>query len=282
MTTLTSNAPLAEADRVDRFFSFGGGIQSVAAMVLAAQGRIDFTDFVFSNVGDDSEDPATLAYIEQHAKPFAETHGLRLHLVHKVMRDGTPETLFGRMTKQGSKSLTIPVHLSGGKPGRRSCTADFKIRVIGKWAKAHGASAEHPVTVGIGISLDEIQRANTRRAEPYEQIVYPLLDLRLRRADCFRIIRDAGLPIPPKSSCYFCPFRRVTGWIEMRRTRPEVFEKAASLEDFLNQRQALLGKDPVYLTGYGAPLRKVIPEGMQVLPADVVDDGGCDGGWCNT
>ena len=60
----------------------------------------------------------------------------------------------------------------------------------------------------------------------------------------------------------------------MRRTRPELFEKAANLEDFLNQRQVLLGKGPVYLTGYRAPLRRVVPEGMQILPIDVVDDGG--------
>ena len=187
---------VAQALEIPRFFSFGGGIQSVACLVLAAAGRIEFTDFVFANVGNDSENPDTFTYLKNYAHPFAAEHGLRLHEVHKVLRDGTEETLYGRMTKAGSKSLTIPVYMSGGKPAKRSCTADFKIRVIGKWAKEHGASTEHPATVGIGISLDEIHCANTRRAEPYEQIVYPLLDLKLRRADCFRIIRDAGLPIP--------------------------------------------------------------------------------------
>src|SRR5258708_98613 len=45
-----------------KVFSFGGGVQSVAALVLAAQGKIDYRHFVFCNVGDDSENPATLEY----------------------------------------------------------------------------------------------------------------------------------------------------------------------------------------------------------------------------
>ncbi len=54
-----------------RIVSYGGGVQSTALMVLAARGRIDFRTFVFANVGDDSEHPATLAYIAGHAAPFA-------------------------------------------------------------------------------------------------------------------------------------------------------------------------------------------------------------------
>lgn len=44
-----------------RAFSYGGGVQSTAALVLAAQGIIDYPLFLFSNVGDDSEHPGTLS-----------------------------------------------------------------------------------------------------------------------------------------------------------------------------------------------------------------------------
>ena len=93
--------------------------------------------------------------------------------------------------------------------GARSVNPDFKIKVVGKWLKAHGASPNQPATVGIGISLDEIERVNNRRAMPYEHPVYPLLDHNppLRRYDCETIIRAAGLPVPAKSACWFCPFR---------------------------------------------------------------------------
>jgi hypothetical protein len=266
-----------------RIFSFGGGWQSTAALALAARGDLDFKVFVFANVGDDSEDPATLAYVRDHARPFAAANGLDLHTLSRIRRDGTTETLYGRLTKEGSRSLPIPVRMSNGAPGTRSCTADFKIKVIGRWLKANGASAAAPATVAIGISLDEIERANARRAMPYEQIVYPLLDLRIRRADCPAIIRAAGLPLPPKSACWFCPFHKTARWTDMRRERPELFESACQLEDLLNARRDQLGKDHVYLTRFGAPLRDVIPDaGVLPLDFDSEASGECDSGWCFT
>jgi len=263
-----------------RAFSYGGGWQSTAALVLAAQGRIDFSTFLFANVGDDSEHPATLAYIRDHAAPYAAAHGIDLRQLHRVRRDGTTETLYGRLMREGSRSIPIPVRMSNGAPGTRSCTADFKIRVIGRWLKAHGASPTNPATIAIGISLDEIHRANARRHEPYERIVYPLLDLGIRRADCPRIIRSAGLPVPPKSACWFCPFHRLTTWQDMRRHQPDLFTKACHLETTINQRRHALGKDPVYLTRYNAPLADVTPH-TDTLPFDEAD-GTCDSGWCFT
>ncbi|WP_196450490.1 phosphoadenosine phosphosulfate reductase [Planomonospora sp. ID82291] len=278
MTTAPA-APTASGAALETF-SYGGGWQSTAALVLAARGELPFRIFLFANVGDDSEHPATLRYIAEHAAPFAAAHGIALHQLARTRRDGSTETLYGRLTKPGSRSLPIPVRMSNGAPGTRSCTADFKIRVIGRWLKAHGATADNPATVGIGISVDEIERANNRRCEPHERIVYPLLDLGIRRADCPRIIRSADLPVPPKSSCWFCPFHRLTTWAEMRRSEPELFERACALEATLNARRSDLGKDPVWLTRHAAPLADVVSTD-DVLPLDF-GDGTCDSGWCFT
>ncbi|MGW4752201.1 phosphoadenosine phosphosulfate reductase [Streptomyces chartreusis] len=266
-----------------RVFSFGGGVQSVACLVLAAQGRIDFDTFLFANVGEDSEDPRTLDYFREYAKPYADAHDLRLEELHRTRRDGSTETIYGRLTREDSRSIGIPVRMANGAPGRRSCTLDFKIKVVGKWLKQHGASAEAPAVVGIGISVDEIQRANSHRSEPYEQITYPLLDLGLRRIDCHRVIRSAGLPVPPKSSCWFCPYRRPETWREMRRSAPDLFAKSCQLEELLNERRDMLGKDHVYLTRFAKPLDQAIPDGWDTLPFDDWDaDGLCDSGRCFT
>lgn len=277
--TMATSAADTQGGRLE-VFSFGGGWQSMAALVLAARGELPFRTFLFANVGNDSEHPATLAYIDQHATPFAVAHGIALHTLTRTRRDGSTETLYGRLTRPGSRSLPIPVRMSNGAPGTRSCTADFKIRVIGRWLKAHGATADNPATVGIGITLDEIERVNARRCEPHERITYPLLDLRIRRTDCPRIIRSAGLPVPPKSACWFCPFHRITTWADMRRTDPDLFDRACALEALLNARRAELGKDPVWLTRYAAPLAEVVPTD-DTLPLDF-GDGTCDSGWCFT
>jgi hypothetical protein len=267
-----------------RVFAHGGGVQSTAALVLSAQGEIDFPVHLFSNVGDDSEHPATLKYVREVSMPYAEAHGIELHELTKRRRDGATETLYGRLTRQGSRSLPIPVRMSDtGAPGRRSCTADFKIRVIAKWLKVHGASEDCPATVALGISVDEIQRAGNRREAAFEWVVYPLIDLGLRRSDCSRIIENAGLPTPPKSACYFCPFHRPQTWAEMRRDEPELFDKAADLEDLLNERRDMVGRDHVYLTRFGRPLRECIGPAQKTLfdqPDNTIGEDGCDEGVC--
>lgn len=266
--------------------AYGGGVQSTALLVLAAQRRIDARVFLFANVGADSEDPLTMAYLDRYARPFAAAHSIELIELHRVRRDGSPETLYGRLTKAGSRSLPIPVRMAGGAPGTRSCTVEFKIRVTGRWLRQHGASAATPAVVGIGISLDEVERVNNRRAMPYELPTYPLLDHDppLRRADCERIIAAAGLPIPAKSSCWFCPLHRPSAWAAMRRDRPHLFDQACEMEDLLNDRRAALGKDPVYLTRFGRSLRVAVRAAQAVLPGvdDPGDEGPCDNGRCFT
>ena len=265
--------------------SYGGGVQSTAMLVLAAQGKLgyDVDAALFANVGDDSEHPATLEYVHSIAIPWATEQGIPVHVLDRVKRDGSVETLMGRLMKEGSRSLPIPIRMSNGAPGNRSCTADFKIKVVGKWLKANGANAANPATVCIGISTDEIQRVGNKKVAPYENPVYPLIQLGIDRSGCQRIIAEAGLPVPPKSSCFFCPFHRPQMWMEMRRDEPELFFAAADLEATLNQRRDLLGKDHVWLTRFNKPLTEAIGEAQDMLPGfDGADIDTCDEGYCWT
>lgn len=267
-----------------RVVSFGGGVQSTALLVLAAQGRIDYRTFLFANVGEDSESPATLRYVREVAVPFAAAHGLALHELHRTRRDGTRETLYRRLTRPGSRSLPIPVRMPRtGAPGNRSCTADFKIAPIGRWLRAHGATRQDPATVAIGFSTDELHRCGRKVAQPYERPAYPLIDLRLSRSACLTLIGRAGLPLPEKSACWFCPFHRPVHWAELRRDDPALFDRAVALERTLNGRRAWLGRHPVYLSRFGRPLDEAIPAAQPSLFASVVDGPeSCDDGHCWT
>lgn len=277
-----------------RVVSYGGGVQSTALLVLAAQERIDFRTFLMANTGEDSEHPATLEYVRKVAAPFAEKQGIDLHLLDRVTRSGEVETLRGRIMREDRKSQVIPVRSSAkGPPMSRSCTMDFKIRRLGKWLKEHGASAKNPATVAIGISMDESDRAN-RKSNDYERIVYPLLDMPagegvrpmsgggamrpLRRTDCERIIREAGISVPPKSSCYFCPFHSINEWHRLRRDEPELFTDAALIEQRISEKAG----SPRYLTRTGMPLAQAIPDGVDLLPFADDTDADCDSGWCMT
>ena len=263
-----------------RAFSSGGGVQSTAALVLSAQGRIDYPVHLFANVGDDSEAPATLAYVRDVLMPYAAAHGVEYHELARVKRDGSTETLYGRLTREGSRSLPIPVRMDNGAPGTRSCTIDFKIQVIAKWHKAHGATPAAPGVVGIGFSTDEIERVGNARSRPWEVVEYPLLALGLSRAACAEVTRKAGLPPAPKSACWFCPMHRPATWREMRRDDPDTFGRAAALERLLNERRDTLGKDHVYLTRFARPLDEAIGEAQPALfDADGWGES-CDEGVC--
>lgn len=271
-------------------FSFGGGVQSTAALVLAAQGNLDCQTFLFCNVGDDSENPDTLRYVREVAMPYADQHGIELIELQRIRRTGEIETLYGRLTRPGSKTIGIPVRLAGsGMPAQRNCTADFKIRLTAKWCRQHGATKAHPVTTLLGISLDEFQRMRNDSGIAYTRLGYPLIDRRLTRQDCRNIIAGAGLPIPPKSSCWFCPFHTVRAWRDLRDTRPDLFQKACDLEALLTARAKTLKRTPrkgappaereaVFMSSKMHPLAQVVGDAIQ--PTLPEFDDVCESGYC--
>jgi hypothetical protein len=194
-------------------------------------------------------------------------------------------TLRERLMAPGGKFMGIPVRLSRtGKPGRRACTHDFKVGAIAKWNRANGATPEHPATVGLGITLDEIERANSKSGRPYEERAYPLLDLGLTRTDCFEIIDAAGLPRPPKSACYFCPYRSLESFRVLRRDEPQLFEASCEIEEHMHAWQDALGRDRAYFTSRGwrlhLPLREVITAAQQPLFDIDHEIESCDEGVC--
>lgn len=266
-------------------FSFGGGVQSHAVLALAAAGKLHYDAFVFANVGADSENPDTLAYIENVTKPYCEAHGLPFVEVAKRNRAGELVTLRADAMRQDKTSFPIPAFAGTGGQVMRSCTHDWKIRIVDRWIRAQGWPH---VVIGLGISTDEWQRAKDGQWQDRENMEkaghrfgfwkrreFPLIDLRISRNDCHRLIAETGLPLVPKSSCYFCPFQKMDEWKRMRAQRPDLFEQAAELEAAINTR----GKDEYYsLTPTGKPLRDAVGDQAMLWPAD----DSCDSGYCFT
>jgi len=243
-----------------RVFNFGGGVQSTAALVLAVRGEIPHRTFVFSNVGDDSESPHTLKYVREVSGPYAKKNGIELVTLQKRTKDGKPQTLIQRIFKT-DRAMVIPVRLSrSGMPASRSCTAEFKVRVVQRWLKQHGATRDDPGTSALGISIDEIQRMRMDSGCAYTKLEYPLINLRIDRDECKRIIAGAGLPVPPKSSCWFCPFHSVREWARIQREEPGVFWRCVEMEKRMNDKLQAAGSDPVYFSDRLKPLDKAFSQ----------------------
>lgn len=260
-----------------RFFSYGGGVQSTAALVLAAQGIIDFKTFLFANVGNDSEHPATIRYVDEVAKPYAEANGIELVEI-VPMKHGKPVTLYQDVTNDQLRSISIPIHNEEGAPGRRSCTKHFKVIPISRETKRRGATKESPAVIGLGISIDEFQRMRKDSTIAWQTMEYPLIDMRLSRTDCKAIIAKADLPIPPKSACWFCPFHRLADWRMMKTQEPNVFMNAVVMEQDILAKRKRNGHVPVFLSSAGRPLSEAFDHDQAMMDFDDT----CESGFCMT
>jgi hypothetical protein len=260
-----------------RTISYGGGVQSTALLVLAAFGDIRPVDVaLFANTGDDSEHPATLAYVRDVATPWAESLGIPIVEVRRTYADGRPyRTLYETLTE--TAGIGIPVRLSGGVPGSRTCTAEWKAGALSRWRRNNGAIPSKPFVSLVGFSIDEAHRANKSKASAWEVIEYPLLDLGLSRNDCENIICGAGLPVPPKSACWFCPWKTIEGWRRMKADEPELFAKAVDLEAQLSAKSQGKGNGPVYMTDALRPLPEITVGEQHSLPFNNAE---CDEGVC--
>jgi hypothetical protein len=263
-----------------RIFSYGGGVQSTAALVLAAQGEIDFPVFLFANTGDDSELPDTLRYVREVAMPYAAAHGIELQEVRRTRRDKTPAPTLYQAVVEHPTEIAIPIFYEDGSHGRRACTKHWKTVPIAKWTKAHGATPETPATLGLGISIDEWHRANMTSRFAWQTVSYPLLDLRMNRADCAALIERAGLPVPRKSSCWFCPFRRRGDWTKMKQENPSLYMNAVVLEQDIIAKRSRRGLSRAFLSYQGRELDTLIGD-QTMLPLDDDDnDEACESGYC--
>lgn len=265
-----------------RVFSFGGGVQSTAVLVLSAKGELPYTHFVFANVGDDSENPDTMRYIADVVKPYIAQTSLHFIEVKWQRKPTSAQTLYEALIEDRN-DIAIPVHMKGGGPSWRNCTSKWKIKVIDRWMRDNaGATKESRQPIGVGISTDEIHRMRTDdpTRDVYAYKEYPLIDLRMNRAACQSAIANAGLPVAPKSSCWFCPYKADRDWLELRKKHPNLFDKVIHLEDAINAKRKKYGdKDDVYLWGKQRPIRDF----SNVETVDMFEDMmACESGHCMT
>ena len=59
---------------------------------------------------------------------------------------------------------------------------------------------------------------------------YPLMDWGMDRAACERSIRDAGLPVPVKSACFYCPASKKAEILWLREHHPRLLGRALKIE----------------------------------------------------
>lgn len=254
-------------------FSYGGGQQSVAIAVLIAQGKLPKPDhIVIADTGREAS--STWEYLERYVRPMLKPLGLEVEI---APHDLATVDLFS-----GNGDVLMPMYTDqSGQKGKLAsyCSNEWKKRVTSRYLRAQGVKE---CDNWIGFSLDEIERVKPSGLKWLHQ-VYPLLDglledhvpwglgsrFAMSRGDCVALIRDAGLPLPAKSSCWMCPHRGNSQWRDLRDNHPDDFQAAIDLEAELRER------DPhVFLH------KDCVPLEMADLSKDSELDSNCSLGLC--
>jgi hypothetical protein len=228
-------------------------------------------------VGDDSENPDTLKYLKSYALPFASENKI---LLEEAIRYDNGLTLYQKVMSD-IEEIPLPMRYGSGGFLWRNCTSDYKIYCISKYIKLRFETRRF--ITGLGISTEEIHRAKTtewyfdKKRWVWEKREYPLIDLGLNRSDCVKIIGDAGLPVPPKSSCYFCPYHNPVDWIELKESKPDLFNKAIEIEQFINRKRvSVFQKDKIWMHERLMPLDQAVNiQGHFFDKLEVCESGYC-------
>lgn len=312
------------ADEPLRVLSLGGGTQSCALALMSAAGDLPKLDhIIFADT--QGELPETYAYLD-YLRPIVQTAGIPLHVV-------TAGSLEDALLSEHptSKNPTPPAHVlnpdgSKGRIGQYRCSYDYKRRIImaatkklvggrGAWKKNAGA-----VEQWIGFSLEEVGRmrpadecrcGHKARAhagacekcvctvyEPWQVNRWPLIELRMKRADTQRWFARNGHPTPVRSACWFCPNSGNDRWQALRSEHPDLFERACVLDETIrgggggfNARGNQPFNGQMYLHGSLTALREADLRTARQLMADagqseLFDDDAlaldCSAGVCFT
>ena len=217
----------------NNWISFGGGINSTALIIECWKREVPIIGISFANTG--GEKPETYEFIARF-KQWA--HSKKLPPIITVRHKSTLE----QTCLDGGWLPSIAY-------GHRGCSRKFKGDVQDKlrnnlpeckkiWERGE------KINLFLGIDYGEPRRiryVETGQKELFDrpkekgeqkkyQFFYPLYEWGMTRHDCIKTIKEVGLPVPPKSSCFFCPASKPHEIIRLQQTHPELFERAIRLE----------------------------------------------------
>jgi hypothetical protein len=245
----SSDSPLVVA--------YGLGVDSTAMLIEFARRRIRPDLILFADTG--GEKPETYAYlpvIQQYLKTVGFPPVVTVRYKPKW---AVYDTLEGQCLHTG----TLPSLAYGGK----SCSLKYKrtpqdryilaryppaefvrrvkriVRAIGFEAGEERRTYAH-VVKAIGLDAREEHRLTWAQSTPgkakkskeawldqnFFHYWYPLMDWGYDRERCKQVIADAGLPVPVKSACFFCPASKKHEIAWLQQNHPDLLERSLEIE----------------------------------------------------
>lgn len=225
--------------------SYGGGVNS-AAMLVGMYERAILPDIIlFADTG--GEKPETYEYIRIMQQWL---HVIGWPEIKIVSVADNPEAVSKSLEENCLKMGSLPSIAYGWK----TCSQRWKADPITKYcnnnslckaAWALGLKVRHAIGYDFGESHRNLW--DDKKTEWW----YPLREWRWGRKECVEAVNRAGLPVPRKSSCFFCPSSKKQDILWLRREHPDLFARAVAIERGAAAADAKRLEHPSNIKGLG-------------------------------
>ena len=209
--------------------AYGMGVDSTA-MLVGLHMRHEKPDLIlFADTG--SERPETYAYLEVMNKWLRD----RSWPTITIVKNASPKAGYTSLEHQLNTLHVLPALAYGA----HQCSLVWKVapqqKFVKTWQPAIDAwAAGVNVTQCIGYDAGPRDGARAFKAEGKAGNGYtnrfPLIEWGWDRSRCMEEIHKAGLPIPEKSCCFFCPAMKKAEIDTLARSHPDLAHRAMKIE----------------------------------------------------
>ena len=237
--------------------SYGGGTNSTALLIEIVKRGLPLDYVIFADVG--FEHPETYEFVYGEFMKWCVKNNIRFCVVTAYVKKKRMAILefFNRYHR-------IPDQIF------RDCTTHQKVKPIHKFYERQ-LKAEKIIEY-IGIHAGEKRRVKRSRTD-WVTKCYPLYEWDIDQAKCLEIIKDAGLPIPPKSGCPNCFAHSKKEYFELYKKHPDLFETAIKIEKNYLDHKIEEGKKFYYylrFNGKPTPLEELKKEFESMTKSSVI------------
>jgi hypothetical protein len=260
-----------------KVLSLGMGVQSTALYYMSSMGELPKFDYaIFVDPG--REKIKTYGYLKFLQAWQKDNNGLPIIVVRKL---NLWKDLLISQNSRGRRFSSIPAYTKNldGTTGmlRRQCTKEYKVDQVDKEIRqilAVKRILNQKIEVWKGISLEEIERLSI--PEVFWKVhVYPFCGYTVSRIsrrkvdtqkfeskimsrnDIINWYNAKGLPVPPKSSCVFCPFQSEAAWYDMKVNSPSDFKAAVRIDNAIRNSSQKGVENQIFLHESCTPLSEI-------------------------
>lgn len=204
--------------------SYGAGLNSTALLIGLSERGVRPDLITFADTG--GEKPETYDHLARMQTWCASVGFPAIDVVRLHKPIAGDQTLEAERLRLG----TLPSRVVGNG----TCAMRWKLEPQEKFLKAWGkyqecvARGDKPIRA-LGFDVDEQSRADVVE-DSLCRYAFPLREWGWTREQCGRAIEKAGLPVPLKSACFFCPSSQKHEVIWLAKVHPDLFARAVALE----------------------------------------------------